>query len=80
MYVSVHGEGAVPKGLAHHHRRRLVADAGQRLQLLKAAGHFAAVQREQHLAHCGNVLCLGGRQPQDADVFLWGGTKGIHQR
>ena len=45
--VSVDGKGGHAEGLGHDHGSRLVADAGQGLEVLKVVRHFTAVLLNQ---------------------------------
>lgn len=53
MDVGVDRERVHPKRLSHDHRRCLVADSRQGLQLLKAGGDGAAVALQQQLSGRG---------------------------
>lgn len=56
--------------LAHHHRRRFVADTGQTFQFRKSFRHFPAVALHQELREADNCPGFLRRQPARPDDFL----------
>ncbi len=65
--MCVHRKRRHPKGLRHHHARRLVTDTGQRLEFGEGARNHAAMTLDQKLAHALEVARLRGRETTGAD-------------
>jgi hypothetical protein len=68
-YVGVDCKRFLTKGGVEHDVCRLAADAGQGLELLAGAGHFAAKLIDQRLAQRDDILGLGVEQADRLDCL-----------